>query len=186
MLRQLKFIISAILLLCSGCFSPAQRPFSTVPELGAADLLRTIDTHGTATFRTHDGQLVGGDSDAELTLFRDGSAHLFDYGLALDTFTGNYHVHPDGCVIVWLKDYRGEWPVMVAHRDADALRLRPLNPPVDFPEETRETIADPQRRSFWNFRQLTGDEEQKVLRNIQADRASTRPASRVNKSGDAR
>jgi hypothetical protein len=173
--HKLLAIISLLALLCAGCASPAQRAPATSSELGAADLRHAIDANGSATFRTHNGQLVGGDSDAELTLFRDGSAYLFDWGFAPDTFTGNYHIHPDGCVVIWLKDYRGEWPVMVSHRDADALRLRPLNPPVDFPEETREAIADLQRSSFWNFRQLTGDEERNVLKNIEADRASTRP-----------
>lgn len=174
MSRTHSILLLTFLWLFNGC---AHRAMHAPGAVDAADgLLRSIADHGSATFRTHNGELVGGDSDAELTLFRDGSAYLIEWGLALEHFQGNYHIHPDGCVVIWLKDSRVEWPVMVAHRDADALRLRPLNPPVDFPEETRETIADPQRSSFWNLRQLTGDEEQKVLKNIEAERASTRPA----------
>src|SRR4051794_32968545 len=166
-------LLFTITCLISGCANRATS--SPAPTSGAREFQQLIADHGSATFRAWNGKRVGGDSDAELTFFPDGSAHLFDWGLSAQSLFGNYHVHPDGCVVVWIEDYRSEWPVMVVHRDPDALRLRPLNPPVDYREETRATISDPHRESYWNFRLLMGDDENQVLKMIEARREAERP-----------
>jgi hypothetical protein len=155
-----------------GCATRSAAPDSI--NTGVRELRERTANHGSATFRTWNGKRVGGDADAELTLFRDGSAHLFEWGLSGESLNGTYHVHPDGCVVVWIENFRTEWPVMVVYRDSDALRLRPLDPPIGYREETRATITDPNRASYWNFRLLTGDDERQVLELIKRREAERR------------
>ena len=111
------------------------RRSSALATPGAQEFQHRVANRGSITFRTWNGKLVGRDADAELTFFRDGSAHLFDWGISGERFWGTYHVHPDGSLAIWFEDHRNEWPVMIVHRDGDgALRLRPLNPPIGYRE----------------------------------------------------
>jgi hypothetical protein len=181
--RLSALVLSFLVLAMSGCTNRAQSPptmtaaapAGVVPTAGVREFQELLAEHGSTTFRAWDGNRVGGDSDAELTFFRDGTAHLFDWGLAGQSLRGNYHLHADGCLVIWIDRFRSEWPVMVVYRDDDALRLRPLNPPIDYHEETRATITDPHRQSYWNFRRLTGDDERQVLELIARDKQAERP-----------
>ncbi len=96
-LRRTIPVLSLIIAL-GGCANHAAP--TSASDTGARDLQQLVADHGSATFRAWNGKRVGGDSDAELTLYRDGSAHLFDWGLSGESLSGNYHVHPDGCVVV--------------------------------------------------------------------------------------
>ena len=77
----------------------------------------------TAVFRSRDGKFYGMDSDSVVSLEKNNTAVVGEYGYAYQGYRGTYVVAEDGVISISLKDYRGNWPDMKIAREGDLIRL---------------------------------------------------------------
>jgi hypothetical protein len=140
--------------------APASAPVSAVEA--------RLEQRGSVSFRSFDGQALALDSDTEITLYRDRSAHMFEHGFRDRHYRGRYTLAPDGRLAVTFHELRRPWPVMHLREEGGRLRLHPESLDAGAPLGNREAAAMPRGgRGFWPFAMLSGEDERQLLRRIQ-------------------
>jgi hypothetical protein len=116
----------------------SSRPTSTFKEGpdAAAVLSRRLSRDGTVILRSHRGRWIGTDVDTDLQLSPEGKAKLIAYGIGVKTWSGRYHVSPEGALTFQAEDLPQGWPVLILGADRDDLQARPQGPPGPFTRGT--------------------------------------------------
>jgi hypothetical protein len=157
MMKNLTLLVTALLPVC-GC---GKQDFTTSEESAKDLLLRRATKTSDVTFESWNGKLRGVDNDAILHFYAPPRVVLEERGYSVEHYEGSYELTSEGRVIVSLKRYRENWPVMVLRRDGSNLLLDREDGhtswlPKDYPD------PDPQVDGFWPFRALGEKEAQQA------------------------
>jgi hypothetical protein len=145
----------SLLMLLAGCQTVITSVASKRAENPAAvtEFESRIAKSGSVTFRSWSGRALRSDNDTELTFLLNNAVHMFQWGLALRSFTGTYALEPGGRVTLEFKGYEKKWPHMVLDQALGSLELEP-----EEPQKNDEWLG------YWTFRMLAGDDEENVLK----------------------
>jgi hypothetical protein len=163
-LRIAALLIVSIAIACvAGCKStPHEQP----PAPGFVAFEKRINENGVATFRSWNGKAHRMNSDVELAFFPNNTVQMLQWGISLVHYDGQYTLDREGRIIASFDDYQAQWPMTQLELHGDTLLLRPTFPNPGL--LMGEGGAAPQSDSgFWPFRMLTGDEERKVLEQLE-------------------
>ena len=94
------------------------------------------------------------DSDAEITLTKDGRAKVTEFGIGPQTYKGKYSVDASGAIHVTLRRYRAKWPSMYLYTDGRGAILHPIDEDPSFRMGGRAgAFETPEMAPYWPFRQ---------------------------------
>ena len=138
------------------------------PNLAVTEFRQRLELNGAVTFAAWNGKPECFDCATDLAFLRDGSAYMLEWGYALTTYKGTYHISNSGKINTQFRNFRGSWPDMVLVRDQRSLLLKPADPNVGFVMGGRggATLTGGAAR-YWPFRMLSGKEERAVLKMIE-------------------
>jgi hypothetical protein len=98
------------------------------------------------------------DSDSVVSLEKDNSVVVGEYGYAYQGYRGTYAVAEDGVISVTLKGYRGDWPDMKIAREGDLIRLYSRDGNGNFVFGGRAGAVETEdMKPFWPFRLVETD-----------------------------
>jgi len=112
----------------------------------------------TVVFRSRDGKFYGMDSDSVVSLKKDNTAVVGEYGYAYQGYRGTYAVAADGVISISLKGYRGNWPDMKIAKEGDLIRLFSADGNGNFVFGGRAGgVETEEMKPFWPFRLVEAD-----------------------------
>lgn len=122
----MKYIIFS-LLLC-GCetqksAAPSQKDNDKSHRLAIESLREEIKSHESLVFGSRMGNMQGQDSDATIELKNNGDVVVMEYKISVLDYYGRFKINDNGKIVVSLRDYPGEWPVMIASLDGKSILL---------------------------------------------------------------
>jgi hypothetical protein len=156
----------AVVAALGGCNAAPPSADSQHGHAEVSPFTRAISERGSVSFRSNNGKAYRSDGDTELTFYSNGEVCMLEYGFSGEAFWGNYHTHPDGCIVSWFRDYRSEWPVMFVEQDGSFLVLRPRYQPNGLMPMEPGDATRPAEQQYWRFRMLSGDDEKEVLQTV--------------------
>jgi hypothetical protein len=146
----------ALLLIACFVLSACGKPEVPATETDLREsFVKSISEIGRIDFESWNGKPRGVDSDSALHFYKDSRVVLEDRGIGITHYEGSYEVRPEGRVVVTLKTYHKDWPLMILRRDgADWLLYREDGHTSWLPKGD-PNLPDPRVDGFWPFRAST-------------------------------
>jgi hypothetical protein len=105
------------------------------------------------TFSSRNGHYYGMDSDASLTIEKDGHVTVLELGVAPMTYEGTYDIDDSGTISLKLPNYKATWPTMHLYTTAKDAWLMRSDQKTDFNVGDRGGATQTSRMApCWPFR----------------------------------
>jgi hypothetical protein len=161
--RAVPVAVVAFVMAPLGCRWWEGQPPASPP---VAALQARIEAKRSVSFRSFDGKAWAMDSDTEMTLFRDQTAHLFEHGFRDRQYNGTYSLDRGGRLTATFEGRERRWPAMHLREEGGRFRLYPEDADAGFSLRDRGAAGMPRGGRFWPFAILDGEDEKQVLRRI--------------------
>jgi hypothetical protein len=152
---MLNLIGPLLIVLLAACTTNRPASSSRGHQLGYRDVLEHVSAKPSgAKFGSRDGRWYGMDSDANITLKRNGRVEVTEFGYAVDTYDGTYSVDDTGAIHVSLRRYPAKWPSMYLYKDNRGAILIPTDRDQSFQVGGRAgAVVGSGMAPYWPFRQ---------------------------------